>query len=292
MADYLKDVKAESSPAAEDDHYEEPDETQDDLDAEGPEGDEGEGKGRTLENVHRELSRKYDKLSHDVFTALNQLAEGQAAMQNAITGFVAQPGKNTGNTLDDMSVAELRQLRVQVQAENPDKLEDLDAYITERVVEERVSSQLNQFQQTTAISQQRQNANTQATERYPELKVEGSEFRQAVNDRLNDLGEDWVKNNPRAVLDAANDVAFELGIQPQRGGRSERMRGRVAGARTGKATAKPDPIDEHLPVNDAQIDSISSRLADALPPGKSFDKSRIKENMKAYRDNTHFFLKG
>jgi len=298
--DFLKDVKPDPSAGTEpveSDPIEpiEPDtESAEGAQGEGDDGEGGEGEGgRTAENVYRELSRKQTEFQDDMSAAFGKLAEGQHAMQEAITGFAAKaPEKQTGNTLDDMSISQLRTLRTDVVENNPDKVAEFDAYMTDRIVEDKLNARLGEFQTATHAETQRASANEVAKTRYPDLGKSNSEFRDLVNNKLNEFGETYIANNPRAVLDAANDVAAEMGVAPSAPTHTTtRMRGRIAGTRTSKGNESTDEVGS-LPVSDTEFDAIADRLADAMPAGKQFDKKQLKENMKSYGDHSHFFVRG
>jgi hypothetical protein len=284
--DFLKDVKPDPSAGSEEpiEEVTEPVEPVEDPKVDDPE--------RPVENVRRELSRKQDKFQDEVSTAISQLAQGQVEMQHAITGFISsKPEQKTGNKLDDMSIQELRSLRTEVAESNPDKLPEFDVYMTDRMVDERVDARMSEFKTVNKVDSLRNQANDVATARYPELSRDGSQFRNAVNVRLNELGDAYVNNNPRAVLDAANDVSAEMGLAPATPRPNTQMQSRIAGTRTQGAPEQTIDVGG-LPVDDTELDKIATRLQDAMPPGKTFDKKAMKENMKSYGDNKQLFLRG
>lgn len=300
MSDFLKDVP-ESSPEDEG-NLDHSDQTDESLDTEaqdhGADHDEGEGEetdqkdGRTIENVYRELSRKQDKLQEKM---LEMMAENQRLIAESITGRNREPEKKTGNTLDDMSVTELENFRAQVAEQNPDKLAEYDTYVNRRRVDEQVNERIRQFETKSQVESRRREANTAAVSRYPELGRRGSEFYKAVNARLTELGQSYYDSNPRAVLDAANDVAAERGIAPTP---RQRVRGSVAGRRGSGAPVKNADMDgpaRNLPKNakeKADRDAIAARLRSALPKGKDFDDKAITKRMGEYQDNLNYFLRG
>jgi hypothetical protein len=138
--------------------------------------------------------------------------------------------------------------------------------------------------------QLRGKAQQDALRRYPDLANRGSEFYTEVNSRLNELGDSYVKNNPRAVLDAANDVAAEMGMSPRTASKAANMRGRVGR----KSNSNPNPKDtkKKSEMSDKDFASIGRQLGSALPKGKSFDKKFIKERAEFYRDNRQYYLRG
>ena len=303
MADFLKDVP-DSSPDPEDhydldnDHLDE--DSGHEPDDRGADHDGGEGTGddkqdgRTIENVYRELSRKQEKLEERLFSMLE---ENQRLIAESITGRSREPEKKSGNTLDDMSVQELENLRAQVAENNPDRLAEFDSYLNQRRVDQRVNERIQQFETKSQLESRRREANRTAVDRYPELGRRGSEFYRAVNSRLEELGADYVHSNPRAVLDAANDVAAERGVTPST--QRQRVRGSVGNRRSGGGAPTGDNAgdkkERDLPRSaKAKEDraKIASRLRSALPGGKDFDDAKIAERMEQYQKSLHYYLRG
>ncbi len=220
---------------------------------------------------------------------MQQMLEGQRMLADSLRA--PEPEKKTGNTLDNMSIPELEAGRASVQADHPDKLAEYDAYLNQRRVDEQVNSRMSAWEQRQQQDQLRSRAQQDALRRYPELADRSSEFYSAVNGRLNELGEGYVNANPRAVLDAANDVAAEMGVSPRQAGRAAQMRGRVAG----KANANPKPNEEPKEeggMSDAEMDAIAKRLGGALPKGKEFDRKALRERGQFYRDNLQHYTRG
>lgn len=294
MADYLEGVGSGSPPDDEelDSGFEEQedelttDEQGDASDSEDEGESDGEEKpGRTIENVYRELSRKQEEFQRLMLEQQNKLIEKLAE------GRPSEPEKKTGNTLDDMSVTELENLRAQVAENNPDKLGEFDAYLNQRRVDDRVTSKMSEWEKRQKDEQLRSQAQQNALRRYPELANRGSEFYSQVNARLNELGDSWVTRNPRAVLDAANDVAAEMGVAPRSAGKAANMRGRVARKSNANPKSKEVKQDDGG-LSDSQFDEIGKRLGGAMPKGKSFDKKSVKQRAGYYRDNLQYYLRG
>jgi hypothetical protein len=216
-------------------------------------------------------------------------------MAQSITGRVSEPDKKTGNTLDDMSVLELDNFRAQVAENNPEKLNEYDTYVSNRRVDFKVNERLEQYEVRNQTESLRRDANNAAVSRYPELGRRGSEFYKAVNDRLTELGQTYYDANPRAVMDASNDVAAERGIPASP---RQRVRGTVAGRRgSGAPVHNPDTDDgnSRLPKtarSKEDRDAIAARLRSAMPKGKDFDDKAITKRMGEYQDNLNYFLRG
>lgn len=287
MEDYLKDVPG-SSPEPQDDHYEEP---TPEADANQPEGDEDQG-GRTIENVYRELSRKQEEFQERM---MQQMAESQKMLVEAIQTRTPEPEKNSGNTFDDMSVSQLEEFRAQVAENNPEYLQQFDTYLQQRRVDETVEQRLQQYRQKDQMESRRKQANETAVTRYPELGQKNSNFYRAVNSRLQEMGREWVESNPRAVLDAANDVAVEMGMTPQthrpaiRGNMASRDMG--GGAPVSKPNEKK-PLPKSASTEEDRA-AIAARLKAALPAGKSFSADKdIEDKMADYNRNISLFTRG
>lgn len=302
MADFLKDVP-DSSPEREDFIEDLNDHLDDDSDQkpEGKGADPGDGDGdedgkdggRTIENVYRELSRKQSKLEERL---VDMLAENQRLLAESITGRSREPERKTGNTLDDMSVSELETFRAQVAENNPDRLAEYDAYLNQRRVDHRVNERIQQFETKSQLEARRREANQVAVDRYPELGRRNSEFWRAVNSRLEELGESYVHTNPRAVLDAANDVAAERGVTPNTV--RQRVRGSVGSRRSGGGAPVGNDGQEkslNLPKSaktEASRAKIASRLQHALPKGKTFDDAKMSKTMETYQKNINYYMRG
>jgi hypothetical protein len=295
MTDYLKGVQSDSpaddEPMEGQEFEQELDETAQEPDADTGHGDgeegEGEKSGRTIENVYRELSRKQEEFQAQM---MSQFMDAQRQLIENLKS-QPEPEKKTG-TLDDMSVTELETFRAQVAEQNPEKLGEFDDYLNQRRVDERVSSRMSEWEKRQRQEQLRSKAQQDALRRYPELATQGSPFYTAVNARLNELGDAYVEANPRAVLDAANDVAAEMGVSPRQASKAASMRGRVASKSNSNPKAKEKDKDEDKGLSDSEHEKIASRLSHAMPKGKKFDKKSLQERNKFYRDNLQFYLRG
>jgi hypothetical protein len=291
MEDYLKDVP-DSSPEYEDDHVDdyEPD-AESVAEHQQEEGEEESG-GRTIENVYRELSRKQEQFQERM---MQQLSESQKMLAEALQGRTEQPEKQTGNTLDSMSVQELEAFRKTVAEQNPDALTEFDDYLNKRRVDDTVEQRIRQFENKSQVETRRRQANETAVQRYPELGQRNSDFYRAVNNRLQELGRDYVDANPRAVLDAANDVAAERGMVPSTT-RRPTIRGSVGSRESGGgAPVQKQKQEKNLPKSAQSAEdreAIARRLAAALPKGKKFDDKAIEDKMAQYQENVGYFLRG
>jgi hypothetical protein len=122
------------------------------------------------------------------------------------------------------------------------------------------------------------------------LSDRSSEFYRAVNEHLNELGSTYVNSNPRAVLDAANDVAAQMGMAPQQVSHAAALRGRIANkSNSGPARGVQSSDDSKVK---AERDEIAKRLKGALPPGKEFNSKSLNDRVDYYKQNSQYYLKG
>lgn len=290
MQDFFKDVTPDPSTGNEDiDNEQELEQGEERTAESGAEAGEGEGEksGRTIENVYRELSRKQEEFQSQM---MSQFMDAQRQLVEALK-VKPEPEKKTG-TLDDMSVSELESLRGQVAENSPDKLGEFDAYLNKRRVDDQVASRMSDWEKRQSVEQARGKAQQDALRRYPELADRSSAFYAAVNNRLNELGDSYVNSNPRAVLDAANDVAAEMGVSPRAAGKAASMRGRVATRGNSNPKAKEAQADDESGPSQAEIDKIAAKLQGALPKGKKFNTKDLKDKSKFYRNNLQYYLRG
>lgn len=275
MFDPLKDVPADSSPV------DDPD-----LDIENaPDvGDDDDGKERPVENVRREMMRRQDSLRSEVMGEL-------ASIKELFRGEKPDPA-TTSDGPKTPSVAELKAMEGQV-TEDTQKMYD-DA-LRDAMIREEVDRRVSTESAAQHVQSMREDARLQATSRYSDLSVPGSDFRQEVETRLRQLGEGYMESNPRAILDAANDVAAERGItaavvtrQRVPGMTPASSRSNAAPTKGGTETVDPDePSDE-------EISTMAAKLRSAMP-NKEFSPEaikRIKESTAVYKRGIHTRIKG
>jgi len=268
----------------EDDHEEsdeelEPDPEATDGDEEGDEGGDGKGSGRPEENWYREMIRKQAEFNE-------RLEQRQSAFEErfvqVMENFRGEPVKDSGDPLASKSIPELRAL-----LKNPELSDDvkdqLGEYITGRLVDEKVRERTEVSQATNA----RKAANQEAVNRYPQLMDTNSKFRAKVQAKLNALGKSYVDGNPRALLDAANDVAVETGTSF-----------RPTGPKVTKPKPAPSNRQTGAPVKSGkkkgvspELAKIGARLSAALPPGQKFDMDTIQERTDEYAENINLFVR-
>jgi len=283
-----KSVPAGSSPADDDAK-----ETTDDLEldasaagnADDSEDEPDEKNGRSAENVRGELLRKMKKDNEAMLARLDKLASENASLK-AQAAAPVEP-KNTGpKTFDDMTVAELTAARPNI-PEN--QRAAFDEYLIDRKVDERVDGKLDRFQSKNDFKEQETRYNEQAYQRWPELRAKGSEFYGIADKILSGMGKAG-DQNPRAVLDAANEAGLELGLSPTGvvSRSTRRSPGNVAPGRSTKGTQAPD-----LEAS-AESEAIANRLQNAMP-GRKFSKKqleRIAKRDKMYKDSINSHLRG
>ena len=272
LSDQLRDVVADSSPAENDTIDED---LRDELDAD-PETDDSDDKkkkddDRPLINLKSEFDRKFKKIESVIERVENSLSAIASSRESS-----PAPRHAGEKRLEDMSVQELRALRPSV-TDEAQKVA-LEDYIADRIADDRTRAVEQRLMSTQRVDQGRQSAAAIALQRYPDLRDENSDFHQAVNDRLIELGgEEYTASDPRALLNVANEIAIEQGVTPRR----RDPRNRVA-TRNEASPLKPDTKDKF---DEGKHKVIANALRHALPKGKTFDMKKIRERRQVYREN-------
>lgn len=227
--------------------------------------------GRTIENVRGELLRKLREENETTRRLLNQV------LQTIQSAPVPTQSKKP-ETLDDLPVETLESQRGQVPE---DKRAEFDSYLIKRRIDEGIRNGLTAVQEEQKYGDERRRANQIAVDRYPELSNRGSQFYAEVNRRLAALDPNHRKYNPRIVLNLAEDVASEQGIQP----RKVTPRFRSTGAPSSVRSDKPASSKEAAPNvigGDKEYDEIAEKLKHAMK-GRPFNKERIMKRAAEYR---------
>lgn len=284
-----KRVPADSSPA--DDEVLEPaDDLNIDANPAGDAGDsddeQGEGKERTAENVRREVLRKMEKSNKEMMDELKALRAENARMSQQFGTPAPTPASNAPKTFDDMSVQEL----INIQGQVPEAEQAaFAAYLSERKIDAKVDEKLNKFQSQTKYQTDESRFNEQAFDRWPQLRQKSSEFYGIADRILSEMGT-RADQNPRAVLDAANEAGLELGLAPATALRRDTRRspGKVAPGRSTKGTDAPTPAQTEADK------AIASRLQNAMPGRKFTEKQlkRIAKRSKLYQEQINSHLRG
>jgi hypothetical protein len=256
-----------------------------------PEPKDGK-QGRGPDEVRGELLRKMEE-SNAALRA--EIAASINGLKGMIEGAVAtRPAKPRAGmeALDGMSVQELRAMRGQIQ--DTAQQAALDEYIANRVVDERVDARLTSTLSARQFAETERAANEEATSRWPELRDKSSRLYAETNRIINEMGT-GAETDPRAVLHAANEAGFRLGIAPK--APSARLaydrHGQVAPGHDANAPG-PGSADEKLtPEDEAEVDRVAERLGAAMPAGKFSPEqlARVKKNLLEYRKNAHLFIK-
>jgi hypothetical protein len=245
----------------------------DDVDAAESEGDgaapEPKKQDRTIENVRGELLRKLQEESattRQLLTQVMQLVQANAAPVQS----------KKAATIDDYSIEELEAQRGQLPDE---KRAELDTYLIKRRIDEGIRSGLNAVQEEQKYRDERRRANQLAMDRFPQLSNRGSELYAEVNRRLSTLDPNYRKYNPRIVLNLADDVASELGIQARKTNPRLRVTTGPSSIRSERPVAKSEQL-ENVIDGAEEFDKISKRLQHALKGGK-FDRAKIMKRGEA-----------
>ena len=260
LRDHLKGVQVDP-PATELDDSQEP--VVDDNSA--PE--DSEPKGRTVDNVYGEFSRKYGKLEAQIQAMHDMVADLKSAPPAAPQTPPAQ------RSIEDMSVAELESLASQIPEENKPQF---DLLLAAARRDEKILQQVSTQTQNAQIETERQKYNQMAVERYPELSNPGSDIARRVEASLQGIPEQVATQNPRVVYDLANTAAMEMDIKPaiQRQPR-----------KTASSNTAPAPTTEPETINTAERrKDIAKSLKNALPRGKDFNLDQIEENEKYWKN--------
>lgn len=278
----LNDVPAESSPADEN-----LDASQDPSAApSGEQGSTGDGdkqEGRTLDNVRGEFMRKLAQRDDAVADLQAEIRALRTDLQSK-PDTPAQPAQSANQTIDQMSLTELRTLRRGLPDDTPtDQVQQLDDYITDRAVEDKARELYRNESTRDQYARLERKANEKAMDRWPELRKRSGPFFAKVNQVLQDRG-NFAENDPEAVLNAANEVGFQLGLTPA--GKTVDQR-KSAGNPTNVAGSANTPAshETHGGLDDDEIAQLSERLRGALPAGKKFDPDAIKKRDQFYARN-------
>jgi hypothetical protein len=291
LNDQLKGVELDS-PTNEDVSEEVSEETKVSTDAETEE--KAEKSERTPENVYRETVRKLEKyetdnrkFQQDVFA---QLQDINTKILEKL-GDVAKAPAAQAKTIDDYSVAELTAHRDSLPENDPQRAQ-LDMVIADKIVNEKVDKRVAEATSQQRIENIRTEAIKEATQRYPDLAVNGSEFHRKVDARIRGMDEHYVRNNPRIVLDIANDVAIEEGIMAVSGRRTVRSPDKPGANKRDSAAPAPKEEKPELPMSEAEAQKIAKKLEKAM--GRKFTKEeiqRIRENHSSYHQDRHLFTR-
>ncbi len=294
LDDHLQGVQPESLPGEVDDNLEPntDDEVLDsneslDADSEGAAADgdgEGEGdKGRTNENIYREVSRKLEKQQADNAAFQERILNKFAEIAENIAK-PAEPDNTNGDDLSRRSVAELKTLRAQVPE---DKKEAFEEYIVERMVQERVEASMTVSEQTRNAGDTRKQSTQAAVNMYPDLVKGESEFAREVDNELRLRGKTYAENNPHALMDVANAVALRQGVRQRT---NPRIPGGGRTANKGNSAPANQKSDE-LSQSRERANAIADRLQGALPKGKKFNIDKMRKTTEEYTKNADLFIR-
>ena len=205
LDDAANSVPAGSLPVDEDPNLEPAaDAAANDPEPTGKQGDDGEPAGekkddRSLKNVQSEFQRKFEKLQ----ATNDELMAELRSIRSEVRQPDPAPAQNQApQTMDDMSISQLEQMRPNVPDEQKSAFE---LYLVERKADARVDEKLNNFTQAQSFKTSEQKANEKAFARWPSLHDKSSDFYKVTNRILQEMGPN-ADNSPRAVLDAVSRV--------------------------------------------------------------------------------------
>jgi hypothetical protein len=281
LKDQFESVGAESLAATGDDHLIEPETPQ--VDSQEATADDQAGKGRTIDNVYGELSRKHERLEKTVTERLDRLF---ARLDSA----PSRPETQQPKTLEDYSVDELTTHLNSLPPDSPQRPQ-VESAIAHRIVNDKVKTAVAEATGRERMNQSKREAIRVAKERYPDLGKEGSPFWNAVDRELRYRGEAFAQGNPNAVLDVANEVAARMGVSAQRNARTTvRVPERPANRRDGAA---PVQGDEQFVMTEQEANGIATRLEAAL--GRKFTQdeiTKIRSDHASYHGAKNLFVRG
>lgn len=287
LRDHFESVGAESLAAPSDDHLAEPDAVEAEATPTAPEAPVGEG--RTIDNVHGEFSRKFGEISKQSQDFQNSIMRRLDDLASRISG--RQPETQQPKTkLEDYSVAELQAYMTALPADNPQRAQ-VEAVITDKIVNEKIDARVQDITGRERLKVTKREAVRVATERYPDLRNESTDFWKQVDQELRYRGDGYAQSNPNAVLDVANEVAQRMGVQAKRNVRTTvRVPDRPANRRDGAA---PVQKDEQFAMSEEEANQIAEKLETAL--GRKFkpeEIKRIRENHASYVGAKNLFVRG
>jgi hypothetical protein len=248
-------------------------------------GDEpgGEG-GRTIDNVRGELLRKMEKQNQMLMDELRALRQQQEARRD-----YGVPAQTQPQTLDDLSIEQLENMRANVPDEQKAAFE---AYLSDRKIDEKVNEKVKAVTSKQTFAQREAEANQMAFDRWPALRDKSSELYRMTDSILTSMGKEADKN-PRAILDAANEAGLELGLTPSGSGAIRRRHREPGNSTVSGRSTRPTQTQEKAEEPELSQSEIN-RLAQAMP-GKKFTKEqmkRIAERTKLYKESINTRVRG
>jgi hypothetical protein len=246
--------------------------------------------GRTPENIYRETTRKLDKFRDDQQQFQRDVLNQITGMAEKIATNSTAPAAPAVKTLEDYSVAELSTIRNGLEKEDP-RIAEIDTLIARRYVSDEVDSRVSAVTARQEVEHERKRAGELAQERFPDLNDETSEFYQKVDRKLRQMSPTLKENNPRIVLDTANEVAISEGVTAKTT-RTLRSPDRPGANQRDNAKPAPKTKEEYImPLEEAK--RIAGKLKDAM--GREFtDKEidNIRKGHNDYHENRGMFTTG
>lgn len=233
---------------------------------------------RTPDNVRGEILRKMDQRDAALdqrFARLEGMLQGMANQPAPAPQPSSQPAR-----IEDMSSQDLEALRPQVPE---DKRPDLDRLITQRRIDESIANGIDQRLSAHQRQTQRVESNQTAYARWPELRDAGSQLYQMANHVLNERGE-AATQDPRALLDAANEAGMRLGLTPKAPTNVPSTLGVPSGT-------QPPGAPQAKGLSAEEAGKIAQRLRGALPAGKEFNMDEIQKSSALYEDNRDLIIR-
>lgn len=245
---------------------------------------EGEGEGRTLDNVRGEFARKFGETDAKLDAVLGRIDAMQADIAGRNQPSPDKPaGTPGGNPLDSYSIDQLQAAVVNDQVDDATK-QSITAYLPVRAARDEATRIGKENRQSDVMVREQEKANQTAVDRYPDLADPATPMHKEVNRIL--LARGSQPTNPNAVLDAANEAASRLGVNVTEATRRPRVPGKPLG---GAAPVGDVNGEEYEGMSDEEIAEIAPGLQHLLGRNKDgtpkvFDTKFIKERSKLYKD--------
>lgn len=241
--------------------------------------DPGEPKEpRTPDNVRGELMRKRDADNAAIDVRLSRM---EGMLQNIASQPAPPPTSSAPpSDINQMTSTQLEGLRPQVPE---DRRGELDVLIQQRKIDESIATGIDQRLSAHQRQTLRDESNTLAHGRWPELRDQGSQFYRVTNNVLNER-DAGVNSDPQVLLDAANEAGARLGLKPTSHALTPIGFDVPHGTQPPGAAPKSGMSQE-------KARAIAKRLQGALPHGKKFDLERVTERHGEYVDHQGLFIR-
>ena len=255
-----------------------------DAGAEGDVDADDKPEGRTPDNVHREMSRKYEALQGEL--------TGMRSMMSQFLDKVGTPQpaqSKSKERVEDYSVAELTAYRDGLDADDARRPE-LERVIIGKQIDAKVDERVESITGKQAAMTAKTSALNEALNRYPDLRDENSDLYKTVDAELKSRGDSYATSNPHAILDVASYVAQRDGVTAAK--TTVRSPNRPGSSKRDSAQAPVAGTKEDYPMTLEEAKSIAAKMKKAM--GRDFtDKEieRIRKGHAAYAKDINLYTR-